>query len=218
LLALHVAACATGQATSGTGPVAAACNVEDCFFERDVREFTIVDRDTVVVYVGGQRCPFVVELQDVTCDVTFSPAIAFFQTALGSLDRVTSLQSGRVCATTRGLVLYSGIASPSLLQQQDAAEAGAGVLRRPGGLGGSDSVFGRSFPVDPLSGDLCRVGDVRSVTDDQLIELLAEVNAPPPPVGQGQLEVPEGEVPEREEGPEEGADAAAGEPIPDEDD
>src|SRR5690606_22333011 len=115
----------------------------------------------------------------------------FFQTALGSLDRLTPLQSGRVCSTTRGLVLYSGIPSPALLQQQGAVESGAAVPRRPAGFPSSDGVFGQSFPVDPLSNDVCRVSDVRSVTDDQLIELLAEVNAPPPPVGEGRLEVPQ---------------------------
>lgn len=216
LLALHVAGCASGQTTSDTGP-ADACSVADCFFDRDVREFTVIDRDTVVVYVGGQRCPFVVELRDVTCDMTFSPAIEFFQTALGSLDRLTPVQSGRVCASTRGLVLYSGIEAPSLLQQQDAVESGAGVSRRPGGFSRADSVFGRSFPVDPLSEDVCRVSDIRSVTDDQLIELLAEVNAPPPPVGEGRLEVPEGqELQEGQQVPEQREEAQGNEPASDE--
>jgi hypothetical protein len=208
-LALHaVAGCVSGQTTSDTGP-ADACTVTDCFFDRDVREFDVIDRNTVVVYVGAQRCPFVVELGDVTCDVTFSPAIEFFQTALGSLDRLTPVQSGRVCAATRGLVLYSGIVAPSLLQQQDVVESGAAVSRRPGGFSRADGGFDRSFPVDPLSEDVCRVSDIRSVTDDQLIELLAEVSAPPPPVGEGRLEVPEGR-----EGPEEQGEAEADEAIP----
>lgn len=199
LLPLIVAGCATGGQTTSDADSAESCSVTDCFFERDVRDFDIIDRNTVVVYVGQQRCPFVVELQDVTCDATFAPAIAFFQTALGRMDRLTPLQAGRVCATTRGLVLYAGIPAPSLLQQQDAFESRLGA-RRPEGLPRSDAFEG-SFPVDANSDDVCRVTDIRSITDDQLVELLAEVNAPPPPVGEGELEVPE-----------EGEKGAAGEP------
>jgi len=194
LLPLFVAGCASGQTTSDAGPIEAPCRVTDCFFDRDVRDFDVIDRNTVVVYVGRQRCPFVVELQDVTCDVTFSPAIEFFQTALGRSDRLTPLQTGRVCASTRGLVLYAGIPAPALLQQQDVFESRAGA--RPSTGFPRNDPFEGSFPVDPSSDDVCRVSDIRSITDDQLVELLAEVNAPPPPVGEGELEV---ETPEEEE-------------------
>lgn len=199
LLPLVIAGCAApGQTTSDADPPE-PCSVTDCFLERDIRDFDIIDRNTVVVYVGQQRCPFVVELQDVTCDATFAPAIAFFQTELGRMDRLTTLQSGRVCASTRGLVLYAGIPAPSLLQQQDAFESRLGT-RRPDGFPRTDPFD--SFPVDASSDDVCRVTDIRSINDDQLVELLAEVKAPPPPVGQGELEVPDE--------PEEGAD---GEPA-----
>lgn len=186
LLPLLVVGCATGQTTSDTR-LPQPCRVTDCFMERDVRDFDIIDRSTVVVYVGQQRCPFVVELRDVTCDLTFTPAIAFFQTALGRQDRLTPLQSGRVCATTRGLVLYSGIPSPALLQQEEIAGVFGG--RRQSGFPRSDPFEG-SFPVDPSTDDVCRVSDIRSINDDQLVELLAKTNSPPPPVGEGQLEVP----------------------------
>jgi hypothetical protein len=189
LLPFIVAGCASQATTDASLPLE-PCSVTDCFLERDVRDFDIVDRDTVVVYVGAQRCPFVVELQDVACDLRVAPGIDFFQTALGSMDRLTPVQSGRVCATTRGLVLYAGISSPSLLQQQDAFGSRLGVGGRPGDLS-RPGVYDGSFPVDRTSGDVCRVSDIRSVTDDQLVELLADVNRPPPPIGDGRLEVPE---------------------------
>jgi len=187
LLPLLVVGCATGQTTGDTRS-AEPCRVTDCFSERNIRDFDVIDRNTVVVYVGRQRCPFVIELRDVTCDLTFTPSIAFFQTALGRQDRLTPLQSGRVCATTRGLVLYSGIPSPSLLQQEEIA--GTRFGRRPSGFPRSDPFEG-SFPVELNSDDVCRVSDIRSINDDQLVELLARSNAPPPPVGEGRLEVPE---------------------------
>lgn len=202
LLPLVVAGCAASQTTSDAD-LPRSCTVADCFYERDVRDFDIIDRNTVVVYVGRERCPFVVELQDLTCDATFAPSIAFFQTALGRIDRLAPLESGRVCATTRGLVLYAGIPAPSLLQQQDAFESRLGT-RRPDGFPRSDPLGG-TFPVDPNSDDICRVTDIRSITDDQLVELLAEANAPPPPVGEGELEVPE-------EGPEQGSEERSDEP------
>src|SRR5690606_13678697 len=85
LLPLLVVGCATGQ-TTGDTPSAEPCRVTDCFSERNIRDFDVIDRNTVVVYVGRQRCPFVIELRDVTCDLTFTPSIAFFQTALGRQD------------------------------------------------------------------------------------------------------------------------------------
>lgn len=190
LLPLLLASCASGPTTSDTS-AAEPCDVTDCFFERDVRDFEVIDRSRVIVYVGAQRCPFVVELRDVACDISVTPAIEFFQTALGSIDRLAPVQSGRVCAATRGLVLYSGVAAPSLLRQQAAVESAVGS-RRPGVITRSDR-FDGSFPVDPASDDVCRVSDIRSLTDDQVVELLTEANVqpPPPPVGEGQLEVPE---------------------------
>jgi len=207
---LLVVGCTAAQTTSDAD-LARSCTVTDCFYERDIRDFDIIDRNTVVVYVGRQRCPFVVELQDVTCDATFAPSIAFFQTALGRTDRLVPLESGRVCATTRGLVLYAGIPAPSLLQQQDAFESRLGT-RRPDGFPRSDP-FGGGFPADVNSDDVCRVSEIRSITDDQLVELLAEGNAPPPPVGQGELEVPDEEPSGDPEGPSEQNEGQATDPA-----
>lgn len=194
LLPLLVAGCAGAQTEPQTGRTIGSCETTDCFFERDVRGFDVIDRNTVVVYVGAQRCPFLVELRDTTCELRLTPAIEFFQTALGNMDRLTTVQSGRICSSTRGLVLYSGIIAPELMRQRESLETTAGVRRpdvRAGGGFGRSGVFDGSFPVDPMSDDVCRVTDIRSITDDQLIELYAETDAPPPPVGDGSIEIPD---------------------------
>jgi hypothetical protein len=197
LLPFFVVGC-TGTPTTGDVGPAERCGVSDCFNQRDVREFDILDEDTVVVYVGARRCPFLVELEPTFCDMTIVPGIAFLQTVLGSPDRLMPMESGRVCATTRGLVLYSGILSPTMLGQRDLGLPGQrrGGFPDGGPIGGRTNPLERSFPVAPGSTDVCRVTDVRSVNDEQLVELFAATQAPPPPIGEGRLELPE----EAEEG------------------
>src|SRR5919109_2073170 len=60
-----------------TNAVQRACEVADCFLERDVRAFDIVDRTHVIVYVGAQRCAFHIELSGALCDLTFAPELFF---------------------------------------------------------------------------------------------------------------------------------------------
>ncbi|MBN1237141.1 MAG: hypothetical protein JXB36_01505 [Gammaproteobacteria bacterium] len=213
-----------GNPSEDTGPVA-RCETTDCFYERDVRSFQVVNRSTIVVYVGQQRCPFVVELDGLACDVSIAPQIHFFQLAVGRLDRATGVREPQVCSTTRGLYAYTGILDPSLLGASDRIDP---VTGRPGGFGRTaPGGFGRSTPggvgeevaIDPTMQDMCRVRRIRSMNDDQLLELYADegVMPPPPPIGHGQLEVPESadepEVPAESSGPEpaeEGAGAGEG--------
>ncbi|HEX7080325.1 MAG TPA: hypothetical protein VF329_04875 [Gammaproteobacteria bacterium] len=192
LLPLMVVGCAGAPTTSDTGP-ADRCEVTDCFFERDVRSFEVVDSDTVVVYVGSQRCPFVVELEGIACDVAIAPQIHFMQAALGRFDRVAPVRSAQICSTTTGLYLYAGIIDPSALFDRESIDPITGRRRGLGGFPSDDAGFDGAIQVDPTSRDICRVDDIRSVNDDQLIELFVEegVAAPPPPVGSGELEVPE---------------------------
>ena len=62
-----------------TDAVTRACSVEDCFREADVREFEIIDRTHVIVYVGSQRCAFHLELRGALCDLSFAPELYFRQ-------------------------------------------------------------------------------------------------------------------------------------------
>ena len=194
---LLLAGCAGSPTTSDTGP-AERCDTTDCFFERDVREFEVVSRDTLVVYVGQQRCPFVIELDGMTCDAGFAPEVHFLQRALERVDGVMPVRDAQICSTTRGLLLYTGIISPASLPVRESPMQPS---RRPGAIGGEigggidRDQRGGSISVDPTSRDICRVFDIRSINDDQLIELYVEhgVAPGPPPVGSGELEVPESE-------------------------
>lgn len=71
-----------------------ACDVRStCFNERSVRNFMVLDDETLVVEVGGARCPYLVEVDGIFCDLNFAATIAFRD------------NNGRVCAVDRTLVL-----------------------------------------------------------------------------------------------------------------
>ena len=85
-----------------TDAVARACSVEDCFREADVREFEIIDRTHVIVYVGSQRCAFHLEVRGALCDLSFAPEFYFRQAnevpqiVLGRAHGLTSADAPRV--------------------------------------------------------------------------------------------------------------------------
>jgi hypothetical protein len=135
-----LAACASAPADDE--PLSRACTRTNCFFERNVRDFEVIDQNTLILYVGAQRCPFVVEVDGMFCDLTFSPTLRF----TGGSDRI--------CAFDRTVV--------------------------------DDDLFGRPE-------ERCRIRDVRSITDTELVEILVDrgVVAPPAPVGSGQIRVEE---------------------------
>ena len=74
-LGLLVAVTAQGQRNrqDDTAATRRACSVADCFHERDVRDFEVIDQTHVVVYTGSQRCAFHVEVRGALCDLTFAP-------------------------------------------------------------------------------------------------------------------------------------------------
>lgn len=97
---LLVAGCA-GTPTDTSQPVDRACSVSDCFFQRDVRDFEVIGDTTLIVYVGGQRCPFRVELDGTFCDMTFAPEL-FFRTPQGRVE------SDRICNYDRQIGVDGG--------------------------------------------------------------------------------------------------------------
>lgn len=196
IVPLLLAGCAGNPAVDGGG-AAARCENTSCFSEHQVREFEVVDRDTVIVYTGAQRCPFVLELGGVTCDVAFAPDIEFLQSVLGSANRAAPVSGGRVCDSTHGLYLYAGIVGLAAMRSPEPMPGGpTRDGRRGGGLDpfGGAGVEGGSLVIDPASRDLCRVDGIRSATDDELLELYVDagIAPPPPPVGSGEIEVPAG--------------------------
>ena len=75
--ALVVAGCAGTQTADSTQAVKRACGGTSCFYEREVRDFEVVNHTTLIVYVGAQRCPYQVELTGTFCDMDFAGELYF---------------------------------------------------------------------------------------------------------------------------------------------
>jgi Family of unknown function (DUF6491) len=105
---LLVAACA-GSPTDNSQPVERACSVSECFFQRDVRDLEVIGDTTLILYVGGQRCAFKVELDGTFCDMTFAPDI-YFRTPDGRAE------SDRVCTYDRQVGVDGGVFTDSFDQ------------------------------------------------------------------------------------------------------
>jgi hypothetical protein len=134
----------TGCATTTSTEISArpACNPRSqCFNQGAVRDFRMLDRDTILVEVGANRCPYVVEVDGIFCDLGFASTIAFQN------------RNGRICSAGRSYII--------------------------------------SGPFARSREDVCRVRDVRSITEDELLERYAESGRLPPlpPTGPGELEV-----------------------------
>jgi hypothetical protein len=102
-LGLLAAVAAYGQRGSRDDDTAAtkrACGVADCFLERDIRDFEVIDQTHLIVYVGAQRCAFHVELSGTLCDMSFAPEVHF--------RRQNELPDGRPRALGDGPLSRSG--------------------------------------------------------------------------------------------------------------
>jgi hypothetical protein len=204
LLVVAASSAAYGQRRDrqeDTNAVRRACEVAECFHERDVRDFDVIDRTHVVVYVGAQRCAFHVEVSGTLCDLTFAPELYFQRknelpdNLIGGGDSADSLdpfqverndrKDLRVCSNDLGIEVHGG----RMTESQTSLER--------------DRFGNVRTRID------CRVLSVRAITDDQLLEFLVsrKVVPPVPPMGSGQIEVGE----QDEEGEEQPA------PSPDDD-
>lgn len=173
------------------GPLDRACSVTDCFHERDIRDFEVVDQTNVIVYIGSQRCAFHVEVYGTSCDLTFAPELYFRRTSEmpdglprgdgfpdgggGLVDPFDTRRERRdlqVCANDLSVEVHGGAFTESTI----------------GGGRREVDRFGQ-----PRVRTDCRVRSVRSITDDELIEFYVnhEVAAPIPPIGPGNIEVGE---------------------------
>ncbi len=170
-----------------TQPVERACSVKDCFTEREVRDFEVIDQTTLIVYVGSQRCAFQVELRGTFCDLTFAPDIYFHSPSDFERNDDRDIFAGspssrlgdlRVCSNDIGISVDGGVFTESPQSSQP-----------PDRFGNRRSE--------------CQISSVASVTDDELVQLYVDhgVAPPPPPMGSGQIEVGEQE-----------ADAESGQP------
>lgn len=105
VLCFGIVACSTTTPTLSNEP-ADRCSVTECFNRHQVRDYEIVDNNKMVIYVGGQRCPFLVEFDGTFCDLTFMPGgdIAFVATGVRQMDM-------RICSRDRHIGIDEGVFS-----------------------------------------------------------------------------------------------------------
>lgn len=146
------------------------CRTSDCFTDRDVRDFEILSDDTLVAYVGRDRCPYLLTVDPLFCDLRYLPEVSFVKTR----GRTDFGSATRVCTYDLGVGL-----DPMGFSSRDSRSGSS--IRIPG----EDPARGAMF-----SGDLpCRLVDFRAISDDEIIELYVDQGlvAPPPPIGTGQI-------------------------------
>lgn len=173
-----------------TGAVERACGVDECFFERDVRGFEVIDHTHLIVYIGSQRCAFHVELRGAACDMTFAPEI-FFRKANEvpyNLVPSTNANSARAVAAFELERQQQQHNDLRICDDDITVQVHGGVFTE------TDTP---SQPTDRFGNPRteCQVSNVSAITDDQLLELYVTrgVAAPPPPMGAGEIEVGEQE-------------------------
>jgi hypothetical protein len=204
---LALAGCASTPPDSTTATaVERACSVEDCFYERDVRNFEVIDKTTVIVYIGSQRCPFRVELTGTFCDLTFAPEL-YFRSRSDAIQRDSRSATGDVLGNSRGDRSLRVCANDLAIDVDGGSFTETRSADRPGDPFATNEV-GDPFGTNRRSASQrydrfgqtrsqCQVNDVTSLTDDQLLELYVGrgLVPPPPPMGTGEIEVGEQEEP-----------------------
>lgn len=197
-----------------------ACSVEDCFLERDVRDFEVIDRTHLIVYVGQQRCAFHIELSGALCDLSFAPELYFRRS--GEVPIITSSRDDPLSPRNRTIPRASRPGDFDAFEIQQRERRDLRICRNDLGI----QVHGGLFTESASSGAAtdrfgnprtdCRIANVRSITDDQLVEFYVGrgVLPPLPPMGTGEIEVGEqeeqGGAEEGGSGRRRGADAERG--------
>jgi hypothetical protein len=198
-----------------------ACSVADCFLERDIREFEVIDRTHLIVYVGQQRCAFHVELSGALCDLSFAPELYFRRS--GEVPMITSGRYDPLSPADPTTPRASRPGDFDAFSTQQRERRDLRICRNDLGIQVHGGVFTESASSGATTDRFgnprtdCRVSNVRSITDDQLVEFyVARGVVPPlPPMGTGQIEVGEqeeqGGAKEGASGRRRGADAEGGE-------
>jgi hypothetical protein len=189
--AVLVAAGCASTPTDETAAIGRACSTTDCFLERDVRDFEVIDRTTVIVYVGSQRCAFQLELRGTFCDLTFAPELFF--SSPNDLDNITSTPGG--INGRRGADIGDDLFGRRVDDRSSDLRICANDLTIDVDGGVFTESASSSQPTDRFGNtrSQCQVASVVSLTDDQLVELYVDrgVAPPPPPMGSGQIEIEE---------------------------
>lgn len=195
--ALVVAGCAGTQTADTTQAAKRACGGTSCFFEREVRDFEVINHTTLIVYVGPQRCPYQVELNGAFCDMSYAPELYFTDTA----DRTdpknhprSNPQPGDPGSSGDAFDVVTNKANTPAFDPRLPANnlSDLRVCTNDLSIGVSGGVFtqGEVETRDSRQAD-CRIQSVAALTDDKLMELYVRkgVVPPPPPMGSGQIQV-----------------------------
>ena len=68
-----------GCASNPNQVVSPRCDLfDDCFDRGRVRSYEFLDRDTLIVEVGPNRCPFLLEVDGFDCNLAFAGRLAFY--------------------------------------------------------------------------------------------------------------------------------------------
>ncbi len=194
-------ACCLAHPTSDAQAGERACNVKDCFSARDVRSFDVIDKSTLIVYIGTQRCAFKVELRGTFCDLTYAPELVFSDPKDLPLGEQSGVRNGP------GDVSFAQAEDLSLPSQRrgraslKVCDNNLGLQVTGGAFTESTTALDPAAPRDRFgrAKAACQVSSVVSITDDQVVEIyVAHRVAPPlPPMGSGEIQVgkPAGEGP-----------------------
>jgi hypothetical protein len=186
LLLLAVATAHAQRNRDETEATQRACAVDDCLLERDIRDFEVIDRTHVIVYTGSQHCPFYIEVRGTHCDLTFAPELYF--------SRLNELPDGPLSSTDP---LESSFGNR--IDLNTSSRKNLRICSNDLGIQVHGGQFTETAPATPSTdrfGNVraeCRIASVRSITDDELVEFYVQrrVIPPLPPMGVGQIEVPE---------------------------
>lgn len=199
-----------------TDAVERACGVNECFFERDVRGFEVIDRTHLIVYIGSQRCAFHLELRGAACDMTFAPELYFRKTNEVPYN-VLPTTNPRTAGATSQIDPGPDPLNAFELERREQLQNDLRVCSNDLTVqvhGGQFTETNGVQPTDRFGNPTtdCRVLSVNAITDDQLIEFYVTrgVAAPPPPMGTGEIEVGEQEEQGREGASSSGGDDEGG--------
>jgi hypothetical protein len=181
--ALVVAGCAGTQTADTTQAAKRACGGTSCFYEREVRDFEVINHTTLVVFVGAERCPYQVELFGTFCDMEFAPELYFT-----SATQVPN--SGGASRAADAIIPASPTTAPIDPRSPQRNLSDLRICANDISIG----VSGGSFTNDPSNQSRrpdCQIQSVAPLTDDKLMELYVRkgVVAPPPPMGSGKIQV-----------------------------
>lgn len=188
--ALVVAGCAGTQTADTTQALKRACGGISCFYEREVRDFEVVNHTTLIVYVGAERCPYQVELSGTFCDLEFASELYFNSPSEPGHSTAPGAANDAVIGATPTQPPYDPRSPQTHLSDLRICSNDISI-----------GVSGGSFTNDPGNNQVrtvrgqqrsdCQISSVASLTDDKLIELYVRkgVVPPPPPMGSGKIQV-----------------------------